>query len=246
VYAFAHAQGWIASNPALRLATVDMPSSEITFGAVLTPAVYEACLQVLPPIDGTPIEIRDRAMFLLLLNLGVTPQEVRELTLRSLERDELSGRVLYLRIAAIRSQAQQRRVAVDHQTSEALSQWLVVRDKIKGSADAGAQGLFVSQKSPYVTMGMLLHVCRSLILRACAKVGQPPPAKLGPQTLRNTAIVRWLDDGIDCGVVARMAGLKNAKGLRHLNMHVGQDVRAHLALADKRDDAIGPSYPSRR
>lgn len=246
VYDYAHAQDWVVSNPVVELTDMDTPKTEKPVGACLTPALYDACIKSLPPLYGSATEARDRAMFLLLLVLGLTPQEVRELRVQDLERDRETGRVLFVNVPALRSHAQQRRMAVDERTSQALLHWLGQRPLLTSlrpgsvSSRAGtgriADPLFVSQKSPQVTMGTLLHVCHQLIKSACARTGQPLPAQMGPQVLRNTVLVRWLDEGIEVGKVARMAGLKNAKGLRHLMPHVGQEVRAHLAAADKRDD----------
>lgn len=250
IYAFAHAQGWIDSNPVVELAVQDMPKSEVTHGAILTPAVFQACLQCLPPRYGTPTEVRDHAMFLLLLVLGTTPQEIRQLCVQDLERDPATGKVLYVNIPAIRSDAQQRRMAVDQRTSDALLHWLTQRhlftslQRVRPTSMVSDNTqrdpfttLFVSQKSHFVTMGTLLHVSRDLILKACALVNQPPPARLGPQVLRNTVLVHWLNEGVEAGRVAKMAGLKNAKGLRHLIRVVNPEVREHLARANKRDDA---------
>ena len=42
------------------------------------------------------------------------------------------------------------------------------------------------------------------------------PGRIGPQVLRNTAIVLWLNDGVPEKEVVRRVGLKNSKGLHHL------------------------------
>ena len=57
---------------------------------------------------------------------------------------------------------------------------------------------------------------------------------MGPQILRNTRLVFWLNEGVPAAEVALRAGLKNIKGLYHLREHVNLDLRA--TLAHGRDD----------
>ncbi|MNY45887.1 hypothetical protein D3C86_1810240 [compost metagenome] len=57
----------------------------------------------------------------------------------------------------------------------------------------------------------------------------PTPARLGPQIVRNTAIVRWLNAGMALNDVIERAGLKNVNGLLHLRDFVSEDARATLS-----------------
>lgn len=253
VYAYAHSNGWVSSNPAEDISPAEKPPSERPEGAVLTPLQYEACFKVLPPALGTPLEARDRAMFLLVLNLGLTPQEIRELCVMDLDREPSTGRITHVCISPNRSTHQSRRMAVDRGTSDALMFWLTQRhqfsclqellgsmpkDGITKNDRHAVTTLFISRKQPAVSMGTLRYVTEALIKKACDSLKQDPPTRCGPQTIRNTVLIKWLGEGIDSGMVAKMAGLKNAKGLYHLRAHVSQDVRAHLAVANKRDDEL--------
>lgn len=252
IYTYALQNGWVSANPFLALAIAETPPVEQPKGAVLIPKLLQACYVALPAHLGTPLQARDRAMALLIMSAAVTPQEIRAMCISDLQTDPATGKITMLHIPALRSAHQQRTIALDATTSEALSYWITQRytmpsllkslerapTHLSQSDLRPAQArLFISQKSPSVTMETLLYVCSNLIKRACAEAELPPPARLGPQVLRNTAIVNWLNKGIPAADVARMAGLKNVKGLYHLRELVSPVVRADLAVGNKRDDA---------
>ncbi|WP_103739150.1 site-specific integrase [Diaphorobacter sp. LR2014-1] len=255
IYTFAHSKGWTAENPVLALATADVPAIEKPKGAILTLGQYKACFDCLPPLYGTATQARDHTMALLLLTTGITPQEVRTLCVQDLERDMATGKVTHVAITAQRSDTQRRRIAVDERLANALLFWLTQRhmfnslqrvrpSKEEAPTTAGDRHpftrLFVSQKSPEVTMGTLLHVCKQLILEACKKDHSDAPPRIGPQVIRNTVLTKWLNEGIGIHQVTLMAGLKNPKGLLHLGDHLNPEVRQHLAKSNFKDDEAPP------
>lgn len=255
IYTFAHTKGWTTENPLVALATADIPAAEKTAGAVLTLAQLKACFDCLPPLYGTATQARDHTMAMLLLTTGITPQELRNLCVQDLERDTATGKVTHVAITAQRSDTQRRRIALDERVGNALLYWLTQRHMFKslqrvrpGPEDAPVNAcdrhpftrLFISQKTPEVTMGTLLLVCRDLILQACQTIKAEPPPRIGPQVIRNTVLVQWLNEGIGIHQVTQMAGLKNPKGLRHLREHLNPEVRQHLAKADFKDDEAPP------
>ena len=50
------------------------------------------------------------------------------------------------------------------------------------------------------------------------------PYHIGPQVLRNTRIVLWLNDGVAQADVVRLAGFKDAKSFRGLQRHLSSRV----------------------
>ncbi len=255
IYTFAHAKGWTPENPLVALAMADVPTAEKTSGAVLTLAQLNACFDCLPPLYGTATQSRDHTMAMLLLTTGMTPQELRSLCVQDLERDTSTGKVTHVAITAQRADTQRRRIALDERTGNALLFWLTQRHMFKslqrvrpGPDDAPVNAsdrhpftsLFVSQKTPEVTTGTLLHVCSDLILQACQKINAAPPPRIGPQVIRNTVLTKWLNQGIGIHQVTQMAGLKNPKGLLHLRAHLNPEVRQHLAKANFKDDEAPP------
>ena len=257
LYHYAQIQGLVPKNPVLDLAMGDVPPAEVSFGTILNPAQFNACFDCLPPASGSATQIRDRAIGLLLLTLALSPEEIRNLAMQDLERDMATGRVTALNIVPKRSAYQQRRMELNEATSEALTFWLTQRHTFNSLKKVrptempplGAQSerdpfttLFVSQKSAFLTMDTMRQVGVDLIVRACALVGQDAPPRVGPQIIRNTVLTHWLNEGKETGVVAKMAGLKNAKGLAHLIKVVKPDVRHKLAVGNRRDGTL-PAIP---
>lgn len=257
IYHYAHIKGYVEKNPVLDLAIGDVPPAEVSLATILNAAQFNACFECLPPAAGTATQVRDRAISLLLLTLALSPEEIRNLGMQDLERDMTTGRVTAINVVPKRSAYQQRRMELNELTAETLTFWLTLRhtfnslQKVKPS-EMPAVGanlerhpfttLFVSQKSPYLTMDTLRHIGVDLILRACKHVGSEPPPRIGPQIIRNTVLTHWLNEGTETGVVAKMAGLKNAKGLAHLKNAVKTDVRHKIARANHRDGAL-PAIP---
>jgi hypothetical protein len=75
----------------------------------------------------------------------------------------------------------------------------------------------------------LLKWARGLIELAAQRAAYPPPPRLGPQIIRNTCLVRWLNAGMPVGEVLARAGLKSVKGLYHLRDHLGPGVSLSVA-----------------
>lgn len=81
-------RGLVAENPAAGIADKEKPPSEDPKGAILSPVVWEQCFKILR--DGSEdaaglkaIDIRNRALLLVLFELGLTSAEIRALTVES-------------------------------------------------------------------------------------------------------------------------------------------------------------------
>ena len=88
VYDYAVERGLVAENPAAGIADKEKPPSEDPKGAILSPVVWEQCFKILR--DGSEdaaglkaIDIRNRALLLVLFELGLTSAEIRALTVES-------------------------------------------------------------------------------------------------------------------------------------------------------------------
>ncbi len=75
----------------------------------------------------------------------------------------------------------------------------------------------------------------------CQILCQPKAARLGPQIIRNTRLVFWLNDRVPVEDVVKRAGLKNSKGLYHLFEYLPEEVRAQIR--NQRDDAPPGDLP---
>jgi site-specific recombinase XerD len=241
IYRFALSHQWVTENPALGLLGEDMPPSEDPKGAVLTDALWKAAFTAFPVGDDL-IEKRNRAVLMTIFHLGLAPREIRQLTVQDvlIEGDEDSRKVVtHDRITALRveneTRGDHRVVHVPASAAKALGEWLSARQSYKPAQNHDV--LFCSRKSPSMSMHALLYLVTKTIRTACQISNLPLPARLGPQVVRNTVLVRWLNGDFTVEQVVKAAGLKNVKGLYHLRDLVHHEVR--LAISKHVHDEIG-------
>lgn len=243
IYDFALQQGWVSSNPAKALERMDMPPSEDPLGAIVTPKVWAALSSILlSPVDGDPISARNRALLICLTAMALTPMEVRTLTLNSVlyAMDEGTERPHQLQLDGP-GKNQRRRVVLPTEAVAALEDWLAIRPRVASKPEV--ESLFCTNRAAsrpggkpagQMTSVTLLLLVRDLLVAAAKTAGQPLPARLGPQILRNTRLVMWLNEGVPASQVAVWAGLKNVKGLYHLREHLNPEIR--ITVKNVRDD----------
>lgn len=65
-------------------------------------------------------------------------------------------------------------------------------------------------------------------MEASVQLNVEPPVRMGPQIVRNTRLIRWLNEGRPPAEVAVWAGLKDVKSFRHLRQAVNPEISAHL------------------
>lgn len=229
VYDHALFQGWLASNPVHAVAAAERPPSEDPKGAILSEAMWQAGIASIPAGDDL-IGARDRAVLMLLFELGLAPEELRMLHLDSVlysdpAETKADARIVAVRIEGLREN-QQRTLAVSEPLARALAHWLKARSHYPSMQ--GEASLFCSRKSPMLSNHTLLHLVTKTLAQAAQSAGLPTPARLGPQIVRNTAIVRWLNAGMALPEVVERAGLKNTNGLLHLRDLVTAEARSLL------------------
>ncbi len=234
IYDHAMEHGWIAANPASGLEPTERPPSEDGKGHCLPPLLWQALPRHFPQADGYQ-NARDRAIVLLLYEMALAPEEVRAL----LWKDLLSGpgavwertskeiaEMLpkYLHIDGGRA-AQQRVVEIPEAVAKALIEWHRYSAAQRGPSVVDRQHIvFYSRRGGPLSVRMLFHVASQIIQRAHeaqAEGGQKfPLQRVGPQVLRNTAIVQWLRAGVpELEVIARI-GVNSTRALRHLQHYL--------------------------
>ncbi|EER62101.1 integrase family protein [Acidovorax delafieldii 2AN] len=237
IYEYAKQQGWVAINPATVMEEDDIPPQENSQGAIVLPRVWHALgKQLERPIGkgATAQALRDRALLLCFVELGLTPMEARSLTLSDVlyEAERGGQRASALQIDGP-GPRQRRRMVLPDNVSQAVETWLGVRWQIARTPEnvilfcttrGGKQGA-KGQMTPV----MLMLLVRDAITKAATEANQPLPPRLGPQILRNTRLTMWLNAGVPAAEVAVWAGLKNEKGLHHLREHLNPEVRATVA-----------------
>lgn len=221
IYDHALEHGWVQDNPAAGLAPQERPAAEDGQGHCLPSPLWHALPRHIPDADGFQ-SARDRAILLLLYELALAPEEVRGLHWRDLHEPE--GLPAGLRIDGARA-AQQRTLELSQRVSRALRDWRGFSAGQRGAEAVQPDAtVFYSREGQPLSVRVLFHVASQLIQRAHA--AQPassqkaPLHRVGPQVLRNTAIVQWLRDGRPETEVVQRIGVDGTRALRHLRHYL--------------------------
>lgn len=215
VYEHGMLNGWASANPAQEVAHTERPAQENPTGAILSPRMRHA-LETGIGDASDPLHARNKALMLMLMQLGPTSQELCDLQLQDL----VCGTVNFTGPRA----AQNRSLPISDELAKALSDYLAQRDWIGTSNKSDF--LFVSQAEPRMTAQTVQRVTRKYLTYTAHKAALPVPVQLGPHILRNTAILQWLLEGIPMLVVLQQAGLKSPKALVHLRQHLPSRIRS--------------------
>ena len=130
VYDYAVERGLVAENPAAGIADKEKPPSEDPKGAILSPVVWEQCFKILregseDAVGLKAIDIRNRALLLVLFELGLTSAEIRALTVESFV-DGGAGKGASIRITS-GGVNQLRTMVVSAEVRSAIKSWLQVK-----------------------------------------------------------------------------------------------------------------------
>lgn len=221
IYDHALEHGWVRDNPAAGLAPQERPPAEDGQGHCLPAPLWNALPRHIPAADAFQ-SARDRAILLLLYELALAPEEVRGLRWRDLH--DAPGLPTQLHIDGARA-AQQRQLELSGTLSQALRDWRGFSAGQRGAeAVQPAATVFYSREGQPLSVRVLFHVASQLIQRAHAALpasGQKAPLhRVGPQVLRNTAIVQWLRDGRPETEVVQRIGVESTRALRHLQHYL--------------------------
>ena len=220
IYAHALLQGWVAHNPVQALLPMERPAPEQPTGHMLPPALWKALPRHFPASDDLQ-GARDHAVLRLLYDLALAPEEVRLLTLgalRAARQAELTATQppAFVQIEGTRA-AQHRCLALPPATQSALNAWLAFR-RNSGTPAGPQAALFESRKGGPLSIRALFHIASKTIALAqqASQDRALPLARMGPQVLRNTAIVHWLHAGVAPSEVVQRIGVEDARALAHL------------------------------
>lgn len=249
IYDHALLHGWVARSPLEGVSELDRPPSEDPQGAILSPRMWRALQRQIPAATDL-ISARDRAVLLVLMHLGLSSEEVRALMLDDVlwEEPPAAGqtaapteppatdptatgtdseiapatalparRIHSLRITGVRAM-QSRTLEVPPPLAEALRTWLGYRAGYAPMAQQPA--LFCTRKAPELSTHTVLHLVSKTLKAASARRPQELPPRMGPQVIRNTVIVQWLQSGLPQAEVLQRAGLKTPHALGHLQQFV--------------------------
>ncbi|MBC7377057.1 MAG: site-specific integrase, partial [Burkholderiaceae bacterium] len=110
---------------------------------------------------------------------------------------------------------QARCLALDVRTGAALHDWLELRSI--GNAAAGDRLLIGAAKGSALSSKGLYKICRAHMAKSLLGVEID---QMGPNTLRNTCIARWLNVGMPLQEVQRHCGFKDASVMSRLGAHL--------------------------
>ncbi|WP_284335801.1 tyrosine-type recombinase/integrase [Comamonas sp. NoAH] len=221
VYDHALLHHWVSSNPAQGLTAQDLPPSEDPKGAILSPRMWRALERQLPAPDDL-ISCRDRAVLMLLMELGLTPEEVRFLEMGNLRwTEDAPQKIEAIQVVGARDK-QSRTLPVSDKLFAALRYWLQARAGYH--AMQGQSALFCTRKAPQLSNHTLLHLVTKTLRQAALAAKLPEPARMGPQVLRNTVLVQWIEAGCSVDEVLERAGMKSPNALQHLRAYFSDDV----------------------
>lgn len=122
-----------------------------------------------------------------------------------------------MRISGLRAM-QPRTLDVPSVLTDALHTWLRYRSGY--AAMNGQPALFCTRKAPELSTHTVLHLVSKTLQAASARLPQEAPVRMGPQVIRNTVIVQWLQSGMPEADVLQRAGLKTPHALDHLRQLV--------------------------
>jgi len=221
IYAHLERLGLIPYNPMRRLyalAGEDRPDAE-----VVPEPVYNWLRQKWSASGGSSsaIDLRDRALILLMLELALTPGELAALRLSQITEDLQAG-TFWVSVDGGRS-AQRRQLRSEGRTASALSAWLQFRAQMLagGASSPDIEDLvFFTERRRPLSRRVLFHLTSGEIAAACSALNLPLPRHLGPLVLRNTAILCWLRQGMPAVEVCRLAGYQGVVSLEHLKAHL--------------------------
>ncbi|WP_170094871.1 tyrosine-type recombinase/integrase [Simplicispira suum] len=238
IYSFAAERGWVVENPVLDVEREDTPSSEDPLGAIMLEPLWHSALQIVNELDASdPVLARNKALLLLLFQYGITPQEARLLTIGAVTRIANPSSRRFGKVATVQLDGpgpnQRRRLVLTTQVADALDSWLNIRPSFPKAQTHAI--LFCTARNPTMSADNLFALVKAIMKQAAAVSGTAMPVRMGPQVVRNTRLVRWLEEGVPAAEVAMRAGLKNIKGLHHLRTHLNPEIR--LTLRNMRDDA---------
>jgi integrase len=219
IYDHALDHGWVHDNPAVGLAPQERPPAEDGQGHCLPAPLWKALPRHIPAADAFQTA-RDRAILLLLYELALAPEEVRGLRWRDLA----DGQPARLHIDGARA-AQQRTLDLPDPVAQALQDWRGFSAGQRGPEAVQPDAtVFYSREGQPLSVRVLFHVASQLIQRAHAAQHdgsqKAPLHRVGPQVLRNTAIVQWLRDGRPESEVVLRIGVESARALRHLQHYL--------------------------
>ncbi|CAN7742019.1 tyrosine-type recombinase/integrase [Acidovorax sp. LjRoot118] len=222
IYSFA--KNWVPSNPVAAVEKSETPIEVEQLGHVLATELWELLPAYFPAGDEL-VDVRDRAALALIYELALAPEEVRNLRTADLayHGSSASGVSTPSAVSIVGKRANQSRtLQLELGARSALQAWLACRGTHCAQTNTEVEWLFFSIRGRQLSVPALFTLVSAVVLRAsqdpAIKDRNLKPMRVGPQVLRNTAIVEMYRGGMRRADLVPYLGLKNEKGLDRLRL----------------------------
>jgi integrase/recombinase XerC len=239
LYAHAVLTGVITDNLTLEARP---PVSERTPSLALTPNMWIELQEGLPG-GHTYQDRRNRLVLLLLMRSALTVSELIGLKTSSVTAhdgspEEVSQRLSLAGLPLLQAESpfwkplephptyalqiegaravQKRQLVLDARTSKAVHDWLEIRQL--GSKRSDQKLILGDSIGQGITAKGLYNICHAHLQKCLASANNI--FHLGPNTLRNTCICIWRNQGVTADEIMRRCGFKDAEFLERLHNHI--------------------------
>ena len=244
IYGSAKLSKLVDENP-VPLKDKEIPRNEAMASFHLN-STYRAAMLKLLPGETDMASRRDRSLITMMLLQGLTCSEIIGLQVTSIDfgpdvelpsvpKGEWPDAPLprLVRIAKERSERteQERTLCLDEETAAALQAWMRVRGKSPTAERTSA--LFLSRRGTgELTPRAVFYVASEWVSHSMKSLGFGEACHVGPNALRNSCIVNWLEAGEEFEEIRRRAGLKRLDSIGRLvaaaDPKVGERYREYL------------------
>ena len=197
LYRFAHEEGWRADNPALRLKG---PGRDMRLPGSLDHAEVDALIVASKQFGrSTADRTRNGTLLEVLYATGMRVSELVELPVQAVRG---APRMILIRGKG----GKERMVPLSPPAMLALSDWLVMRDKMDDLSRLSGQP---ASKYLFPGPGAAGHLSRQhfyVLIKSIAVAGGVSPAKVTPHTLRHAFATHLLAGGADLRAIQMLLG----------------------------------------
>lgn len=214
VYAFGVVQSWVAHNPAAP-SSPDVASREQPVSTAMHLLTRDRFVAALAQAAREPVQLRDAVLVMLLAIEGLSISEALALRLGDLNPSASAPHALSL---GGQRRAQTRKLTLDKRTVRAMQAWLAAASPHIDIHLASQPVLADLRTATHWTRPLGRHAGFQIVRKALARAVETghldtAPAEHGPQILRNSALLAWLEHGVSPAEVQRRAGLQRLDGL---------------------------------
>lgn len=233
IYAHAVNQHIIDINPVMATDDVTAPPQEDSEGMVLLGAQWQV-VRLAITRGTSPSDQRDRAILTVLMDAGLTTSELAGLKLHQVGSHLTK---VTLKLTGARDK-QTRTVTLGLAASAELRKWIEVRWRLPVRPDTDPGLVFITNRGRPMSGRMLFEQVSNTVIRGLRNGGFDLPQHIGPQVLRNSRIVMWLNEGMAVEDVCKRAGLKDFRSLRGLRRHINPGVLPALPKRARSDPEV--------